>query len=319
MTFRALFLACVFCTVARAAETGMGGSILGFIFDPANGVQPIIGLSGAATIGPPLELGANLTGIVTFAQQNYALANTDADSNFVRIKLTEPASILPLGLPVAASRLVAVSPRGSTAAFYDRDRNRILVVRGLPEAAAVASEFDLTGFPEPTSLAVNDGADMALIGFSDADLAMGVDGRVLSLGRRATAVRFLAESRDAVIADGGTNTVYLAKNLAGSPEFTPLIDGIAEPAAVAVSNDNKKVFVASSLARTVTGIELATGAITVTSCPCRPSTLADLNGNAVFRLTEPSGNPLWVFDGDGPEARIVFVPAYRPVRESDAQ
>ena len=319
MMFRIVFLACVLGSLARTAETGIGGSILGFVFDPANGVQPILGVSGTATIGPPLELGATFTGSVTFSQQNYALANTDSDSNFVRIKLTERASVMPLGLPVAASRLVAVSPRGSAAAFHDRDRNRILVIRGLPEAAAIASEFDLASFPEPTSLAVNDSADIVLIGFSDADLRMGVDGRLLSLGRRATAVKFLAESRDAVIADGGTNTVYLAKSLAGSPEFTALIDGIAEPVAVAVSNDNKKVFVASSLSRTVTGIGLATGTVTVTSCACRPSTLADLNGNAVFRLTEPSSNPLWVFDGDGPEARIVFVPAYRPLRESEAQ
>ncbi|MEO7651070.1 MAG: hypothetical protein ABIZ80_11430 [Bryobacteraceae bacterium] len=319
MTFRILVVAAMFVSYARPAETGIRGSILGFVFDPAHGVQPIFGIAGAATIGPPLKLGAQITGLATSSQQNYALAKTASDSNFVRIDFGEPGALLPLGVPAPAAGLAVVSPMGSAAAFYDRERNRILVIRGLPDAAAVASDVDVTGFPEVISLAVNDSADAVLFAFADAEMAARVDDRFVSLGLRGTAMRFLSASREAVIADAAASTVYLLKNLAGAPEVTVLADSIPEPVAVASSSDNKRVFVASSVSGTVTGIELASGGVTVTSCACRPSTLADLNGNAIFRLTEPSGSPLWVFDADAPEPRIVFVPPYRSVTESEAQ
>ena len=313
--FRIVLLNCLLLCQAHTAETGISGSILGFVFDPANGVQPILGIAGSATIGAPLDLRPEITKLSVSSQQSYALAATTSDPNLVRISLSEPVSVQPLGIPIGAAGLIAISPGGSTAAIYDRDRNRILAIDGLPAAEALVNEFDLSRFDGAVvSVAVNDGGEIVLVGFPNKVFALGGDGSVTSIEgpQRATAIRFLGKSRDAVIADGGGDALYLVRNLLGSPETTILAGGILKPVAVAVSNDNKLVFAASSVAGSITAVELSSGSVTVTSCPCSPSGLTGMNGNAVFRLTEPTGGPLWLFDGDAPRPRTVFVPPYRP-------
>ena len=313
MGFRFLLLS-LFISATCSAQIGISGSILGYVFDPANGVQPILGIPGAATIGPPLELGAEVTGIATASQRGYVLAKTATDSNFTKINLDAPATLGPLGASISSGGLTVLSATGSAAASYDRDRKYVVVFTGLPDAASFAREFDLSAFSEiPASIAVDDSGEIVLIGFAQSVVAFGADGSTATLSgpHSGTAMRFLNRSRDAVIVDGTTNTFYLVRDLPTASETRILRDSIPEPIAVAVSNDNKRVFVASSLRGEVTGIELSSGAAAITTCFCKPSTLVSLNGNAIFRLTEPSGSPLWVYDGDGAEPRIVFVPPYR--------
>jgi hypothetical protein len=321
MTLRLLVFTCLLCQ-ARAAESGITGSVLGFLFDPANGIQPILGVPGAATIGPPLDLGMQLLSVAVSPQQDYALATTDSDGTLT-IGLGSSVSLRRQTISVAPDALAALSPTGSAAAVYDQGRNRIQVITGLPDAPAITCEFDLSALPGALlALAISDGGDAVLAGFSDGVVALVSDGRVrtISAPERATAARFLRKSGDAVIA--GRSGVYLVRDVTGAAETTLLAaeaDGISEPIAVAASNDGKRVFAASARSRAVAVIELAAGAITVTSCSCEPSALAALNGNAVFRLTEPSGGPVWLFDGDSSEPRIVFVPPYRPQPEGGAQ
>jgi hypothetical protein len=323
-----LLLFLVLCH-SRGAETGLARPVLGFFFDPANGLQPIQGIAGALTIGTPLELTPTLTAALVSPRQDYALATAAGNSGLLRVMFGGQVSVEPLGIPIAGSDLVAISPTGSAAAFYDRARNRVQVVAGLPAAPALAQEFDLSAIPGVLeSLAVSDGADAVLAGFSGVEqgaaVAFGSDGSVtvLSALRRATAARFLARSRSVVIADGLSSELYLVRDITGVAEATLLANaaqGLREPVAVAVSKDGKRAFVANSGSRDVAAIDLASTGITITSCLCSPSQLTPLDGNAVFRLTEPSAGPMWLFDGDAGEPRIVFVPPYRPAGEEAIQ
>ena len=47
-------------------------------------------------------------------------------------------------------------------------------------------------------------------------------------------------------------------------------------------------------------------------CHCAATVLAPLSGNAVFRLTQRTDQPLWILDGDAGAPRMVFIPAVRP-------
>src|SRR5206468_2416874 len=116
----------------------------------------------------------------------------------------------------------------------------------------------------------------------DSVVAMGADGRITLIEpvTHASGMMFLYKSSDAIVADSASNVVYLLRN--ASADATVLLTDFPEPAAVAVSNDNKRVFVASSLTGSISEIELSSGSVTRVSCPCRPLTLAPLNGNAVF-------------------------------------
>jgi len=300
----------------------MRGSVLGFIFDPINGVQPILGIPGAATVGSPINIQTEITGLNLSFQRSYGLAITPSDSNFVIVKLTEPITIGTLGVPIGRSGRIALSPDGSAGAIYDQERKLIFVITGLPEAVTLAAEIDASSFSGAiVSMSISDGGDSVLVALSDSVVSIGKDGKVTSLDhpKHASAITFLHNSRDAVIADAISQEIYFLTGVTGSPKTTVLLSEIRDPIAVAVSNDNKHVFVASSSTGLVTGVELSGGSVTVTSCPCSPSGLTPLNGNAIFRLTEPFGSALWLFDGDSPRPRTVFVPPYkRPTNEEPA-
>jgi hypothetical protein len=316
MAFRLFILTCLFLCQARPAGTaGISGSVLGFFFDPANGLQPILGITGASIIGAPVDLATAVANVAISPRQDYALAVTTPDANLLQVTLGDSVLVSQLVVPISGTNLIALSPAGSAAGFYDGAHNRIQVITGLPGAPALARDVDVSSFAEtPTSLAINDGGDAMLLGFSHSFVALLSDGSVrpFTTTQHVAAAAFLSNSNDAAIADDGTNTVYLVRDVTGSSDPIALAsgqDGITSPAAVAVSKDNQQVIVATS--RGVAAIALSDGTITQVSCACRPTGLAALRGNAVFRLTEPSGGPMWLFDGDAAQPRIVFVPPYQ--------
>ena len=329
MSLRYFAIVCCLLCQSRAAETELAGPTLGFLFDPSNGLQSIRGISGALTVGAPSELPPGIAKMVISPQQDYALAVTGSDSTVLKTGMGDALSVDQLGIPVAGTDMIALSPSGSAAAFYDRGSNRVQVIAGLPAQPALAREFDLSAFPGTlAALAVNDSADLVVAGFSgveqDAAVALGVDGTVRTLPgpQNVSAIGFFRGSRDFLIADGPASKVYLVKDTAGTSETTLLADetsGISGPVAVAASMDGKRVFVANSGSPGVASVDLAGGVVAVTSCRCAPTQLAAVNGNAVFRLSGPSGGPVWLFDGDGDEPRIVFVPQYRSAAEDGAK
>jgi hypothetical protein len=143
--------------------------------------------------------------------------------------------------------------------------------------------------------------------------------RLLLSAGPTTAAGFLAGSDEVVLADGLRNTVYWVR---GEGEVIPLAgekEGISGPVAVSISRDNRRVFVANAGAGTVVVLDLAGGAPSVFACDCTVTGLERMQGNAVFRLTDLSGDPMWLLDGDAPEARVVFVPPQRPVAQRAAQ
>ena len=324
IVFRALILICLASSPTCAADSvGIEGSMLGFIFDPANGLQPILGITGASTIGPPLDLQTRLASAAISPRQDYALARTTPGANLLQVTLTGSYSIGQLSFPVHATDLMALSPSGSAAALYDNKRSCIRVISGLPGGPFLARDVDLSAFSgTPTTLAISDAADAILAGFSNEVVGLGSDGTIRNFTtfQHATAAAFMINSPNILIADGGANSVYLVTDILGSTDPVLLAsdqDGILAPVAIGVSNDNKKIVVA--LAGGVATISLVDGSVALTGCPCQPTGLASLKGNAVFRLTEPSGGPLWLFDGDAPDARIVFVPPYQSSAQTRPQ
>jgi hypothetical protein len=85
---------------------------------------------------------------------------------------------------------------------------------------------------------------------------------------------------------------------------------VPAPSGVAFSVDAKRIYIASSEAHSVTAFDVQAGTRTTASCDCAPTGLVPM-GN-VFRLNEFSSEPLWLFDTDAAEPRIVFVPAVTP-------
>src|SRR5215217_6109562 len=141
MSIRFLAVVSVLLCQCLAAESQLSGPVLGLVHDPANGLQPVVGVAGASTVGPPLDLTADYSKMVISPRHDYALAVSASNPSVMRVTAGDPVSVEPFGFPVSATGLMVLSPAGSAAAFEDRDRNRIQVIAGLPSAPVLAREF----------------------------------------------------------------------------------------------------------------------------------------------------------------------------------
>ena len=311
-------LALALSTTAKSQAPRMSGPILGYVFDPAlEGVRPIYGIPGAATLADPIELGAPLYDAAVSPTQDYVLAFAGPDRKLALIRLAGDSTAITL-LPGAwpDSGRIVLSPTGASAGLYEPSGSRLQTITGLPQAPSLAGVYDLSTLPgEATALALGDDGSAVLAAAGGNIFFLGPDEppRFLCSAGEISAIAFFHGSTDAVFSDRVRNTVYRLRDPAGSREMTLLAgeqDGISEPVSVALSGDNALVFIASR-GRAAVGMAPATGGpLAQVPCGCSPTTLQRLHGNATFRLTEPSSMPLWLLE-TAAEPRVVFVPPAR--------
>lgn len=304
---------------AAAQSPLMHGSLSGFVFDPtARGVRPLLGHPGSASMGEPLLAGVDLQQAAVSADGDYALAITSDGRGLVAIlHLSGQTSVRPLNAETAAGDTVELSPLGSYAVLYHHATQSLQVVKGLPGTPVLGQRLDVARHGGPLSaVAINDQGTVLVAAPTGATAEIyvypnGGEARLISTVHHATDLAFI-NGVDAVVADDHDQKIYLLRSVTGVTATLPLAgeaQGLASPRAVAVSRDQRRVYVANAGSADIVAINLSDGVSARYACPCAPSALRRLNGTAVFRLTEPSDGPLWLFDGDLEQPRIVFVPA----------
>jgi sugar lactone lactonase YvrE len=318
------------------------GPLLGYVFDPASsGIRPLPGIPGASYVGNAMPIGFTSSLVEVSPSQNYALG-VEAGTGYLFV------IDLRLGIP-AAERLTAVnagvdriffSPSGQAAALYDRQARQVEILTGLPETSANQGRIDLTGMPGMlTALAVSDDGKVLAAASSQATGSRSESGTlfVSSPGEnlhpvgplgRASALSFLNDSQDLLVADIGRNEVVRVRNPRTGAEWTVLAsrqDGLDQPVAVAASRDNSTAFAVSAADNKIAWIPLSGGAVEFVDCPCKPTGLNALTSGSVFRITSASSAPLFMLDarpGDGlaNPPRVLFIPApdAAPERRDDA-
>lgn len=313
-----LGIAILLCQPGEVRCQGViGGSTLGFVFDSGrHQLRSVLGMPGAAFIGEALSAEREISGAVISPQQNYALVTSDDRLGLVRLSAVR----IPLAIEPVSDRApdaIALSPTGAAAALFYAADNCAEVLTGLPDAPAVLRRACFSGFAGSLSaLAVSDDGAAVLAGLGSADaeavLAAETGGNARQLlSAHVAAAAFFARGGDAVIADAAGNAIYLLRDVAGAAAVSLLAgaaEGISGPAAVAASEDRRFAVVSNAGAGNVAVIGLSGQGVKLVSCACVPSRLERMSGDSVYRLNEFSGGPLWLFDGDAGEPRIVFVP-----------
>jgi hypothetical protein len=302
-----------FCTFVMAAASAaqsnpgaVGGALLGIVFDEnAGAIRPLNGIPAAATLGPRLDTGADLEQAAA-ADGGYALAIEAATGAAVIVSASGRRSLT--GVPPGASA-IALSPRGSAAAFFFKASRTAYVVTGLPGSAGTPRPviFDR----QPLSLAVSDdGAALLALernGRTGATILLYRDGKspaVLHNGRAIAGMAFLPGSADVLIAE--SDAVRLVSEAFGPQSIAGEGDGIAGVVAAAGSADGDRVIIVMASGQ-VAIRDRKSNALATVSCACRPTALSRLRGAGVFRLNELWDGPLWLLDTDSPEPRILFV------------
>jgi hypothetical protein len=145
-----------------------------------------------------------------------------------------------------------------------------------------------------------------------AESSAGAPARRLAVFATVSALEFMGESLDALVADAGSNAVYLMQDATGSAQSVLLgseRDGLAKPSWVRAL-DSRRVLVANRESGNITILYRDGASPSSIPCDCSLTGLSPLGG-AVFRLTEPSSEPLLLLDAGGLEPRIVVVPPER--------
>ena len=288
---------------------GVAGPVAGYVFDrSARALRPILGIPGAWLVGDPLNLGATLASAHVSPRQDLAVV-VDADGLLRWFRLSSgAASGLTLnGITVVPER-VAFSPSGAAVALAAA--GRVQVVTGLPDAPALAGTVDAGG--APGSLAVSDDGAFLLFAAGGSIRLLGTAGgnrKLMDAGDGAL-VSFASGGHDAAVADPGGAGVVLFRDVAGASTqsaLAPAGDTLAAPVGLAFSPDGRKLYLASSAARSVTVLDLSTGDRSAIQCDCTPAGLVPM-GN-LLRLTDFGAGPLWLLDAGAADPRMVFVPA----------
>jgi hypothetical protein len=267
-----------------------------------------MGIPGAALAGPVLSGCPDIAEGALSSEQRYALASAENDLVLVRL---DTGGCSTDSLPFARADLIALSPRGATAALYRAAEGTVDVVAGLPFAPVLKRQLRVPhGSRELQSLAVSDDG-LLVLGSSDEPgaapwaaiedrfVTLPVSGSVLAI-----AVRPLRGEAAILTADG----VTVARDLAGSPRYRFLIDSATLPDArwLAYSLTGDRVVVAG-VAGKILVVDASGGFAAALSCDCSPDGLRRLNGDAVFALSG-SARAVRLLDAGGAQPRLVFVP-----------
>ena len=283
----------------------IAGPVLGMVFQSGTGaIRPLLGVSASSRLGAALDAGPALAQAA--AAETYAVG-VEADNGAAMLISAAGRNAL-AGVPAEADRVV-LSPSGTAAAFYFNQSRTAYLVSGLPDSPSVAGQA-ITG-SQPFAMAVSDdGSTLLTIEQNGRDreqlmaYAGGQAPAMLWFGPHIRDVEFNPHSLTALMVQ--PDAVATVSIGSGAQVIAGAQDGLANVIAAAVSGDGSKVYIAMESGQVMVR-DLQAKTQTSISCSCQPTTLARLKGNAVFRLNEIGGTPLWLVDGDGAAPRVMFV------------
>ncbi len=298
---------------SKAAPGVPGGAILGYIWSSSDGtLRPILGVSGSAQVAQSIVpsgtyvagAASNASGLGLVEDQKGNLFSLD-----LPLSKTTPVAT---GLPAQAQ--IVFSPSGANAIVYATGGTSVTRI------SALATQ------PQTTALALPSGVKLLSAIVSDAGTVLAatqarpVAVEVLSVAGQLSPVTTVAQAggmsflpgvEDALVADGGKNTLSLVQNVSSSPAVQPLnVPGINLPIAVASSRDSRWAVVANGGDKNILRIDLKDGsAPSKLSCSCQATQLSSLAGSASFLLNHLGHGPLWTVDLSGPALQLLFIPA----------
>ena len=170
----------------------------------------------------------------------------------------------------------------------------LALLAAIPEGDSTAV-YHLSAAPAPRQ--VDPSAESAGEVPAAAEIPAGTSARRLAVFSTVSALEFIGESTDALVADAGANTVYLMQDASGAAQTVLLgsdKDGLAKPVSVKAL-DSRRVLVANGASGSITVLYRDGASPSSIPCECSLAGLSPL-GRAVFRLTELSAEPLLLLD-----------------------
>ena len=146
---------------AAQSGTALSGPTMGLVFDSSqSALRPIRGIPGAASLGDAVNPGFALASATVSPRQDYALALRADDSSVVLVRAGGASAAITGARPAPA--LMVFSPAGTAAALYNSGAGRVQILTGLPDAAAVQNDVDISALAGPVAALAVDNAGTSL-------------------------------------------------------------------------------------------------------------------------------------------------------------
>jgi DNA-binding beta-propeller fold protein YncE len=120
--------------------------------------------------------------------------------------------------------------------------------------------------------------------------------------------RFLKNSHDAMIADKVEKKLYYYSEPAAAVwNFASEGEGVVSPVDLAISDTNDRVFVVNENSENIITLSLWTGQVASVACNCVPRSLANVQGSALFAITDIKDSSLLLFQPAMVGGEFLFV------------
>jgi hypothetical protein len=310
-------------TTQVSSPSQLQSPILGFLASNTPvALRPIFGVPGAVVLGDPLALPGDITRVTMAPNQQYALVerNDASEMGLLPLTVSGTGDIQTIAGSLGHADRIAFSPSGTSAVIYSAASQQLQLLTGLASAAPAVSDMssDAVNGTPLTALAVSDDAQAVLAGLSD-----GTNGAVWLLSAQAqakqlmpaavpSAIRFLPQSQDAVLADSGWKQVDLLTAVTAQFSSRLLADesqGINAPADVDVTPDSNRVWVADAGGSALLVIDIAAGAVASIDSPFAPSSLLRLAGRSVFLVAAQDATSTGVWAPETPDTGVWRLPS----------
>jgi hypothetical protein len=316
--------------------------ILGYVADAAGALRPLMGVLGSASVEGALDLGFDVVEAAIPPHPDYILATTPGSNLPVLLQFRNgawagrsldsyfgdcsqvltaiaPWDWKPIGCvssPIQPSLKidkVELSPTGSAAALYSQSTGKIVSLTDLSSAPAVAGQFAVGTLGAIDVFAISDDGHTLALAVSDGGtsalfvMTLRALPRRIGSSKHLSDIQFLRNSSAAIASDDVDEKVYWVSN----GQMVPIAGAeqdIASPAAISLSDDNQKIFVASMQTNSISTIGLGGVVSEPILCHCILTGLHHLNADSVYRLNDFSGGSIVLLDGASTPPRILLVP-----------
>jgi hypothetical protein len=312
----AVFAASLALAVALPAQQ-VRQQPLGFVLDSGvSRVRPLLGVPGAAIVGNPLDLGADISWSVASPNQAFLLV-ISGPTHTAGIWIPGAKSIQPLANIRSGATQIVLSPDGASAAYYYPDTNRVHVVTGLPSAPEFVFDADLSSLMNPLkSLAISDDGALLLASETLVDgnaapavvafNAKGIASRIPTVGP-ASAIAFLSQTHDVLIS--AVSETVLIRDAAAQASRTLLPTAANSASSVVVSTDGARAFFARSQAGiSIVSLTSSAAPPLLVNCDCELAGISRTASPSVYRLTDSSGAPVSLLDYSSAQPRLLVIP-----------
>lgn len=293
----------------------INGPTIGYIVDSTSRIRTIDGIPGASAIGAPVNVSTKIRHSLFLVKGDYALAVSEDTGKLLLIThLSSVPEVSPITSVAEGAKLFALSPDGSSAAVYSPGASLLQIIGGLPLDPVVRFEVETKSMRQITAIGINTNGQVLAAdsdGNSGSLYLVGPDGvrRFIQTVGNVSSIAYDVSGDRALVADRGSNDVFLIQNLSGNASSFLLAgrDGASIPAAVAFSSDGKTAYIANRGSETITVANLAGGTPRSVPCRCQPTTMTLLR-DSLYVVTERTDQPIALLDASGDEARVRFVP-----------